>query len=181
MSKLYVYLMRSRNKDNKHLEDFHERCMSILEYEENEHKVVKQFHRFAAEGKPGERTRLYKSLNARDEEKVREELIIKLLKEKPSMTKLNNTLASVAQQTENRAENNWMFDFDCDDRTVMMSFIEDIRKIDKTIYPKAYETPNGYAIVVNHGFDTRELMSKYKDYDITLKRDDLLFMDIEEA
>lgn len=39
-------------------------------------------------------------------------------------------------------------------------------------------TPHGYAIVAEHGFDTRGLMKKWKDYDITLKKDELLFLDI---
>lgn len=41
-----------------------------------------------------------------------------------------------------------------------------------------YKTPHGYAIVVPHGFDTRKLMEKWKDYDITLKKDGLLFLDM---
>ena len=44
-----------------------------------------------------------------------------------------------------------------------------------------YKTPNGYAIVCQHGFDTRELMEKWKDYDITLKKDELLFLDMKES
>ena len=43
---------------------------------------------------------------------------------------------------------------------------------------QAYKTPHGYAIVVPHGFDTRELIEKWKDYDITLKRDKSLFLDM---
>ena len=33
-------------------------------------------------------------------------------------------------------------------------------------------------VIAEHGFDTRELMEKWKDYDITLKKDDLLFLDV---
>ena len=41
-------------------------------------------------------------------------------------------------------------------------------------YTKAtkYKTPNGYAVILEHGFDTRELLSKWKD--VELKRDDML-------
>lgn len=45
-------------------------------------------------------------------------------------------------------------------------------------YIEKHKTPNGYAIVVEHGFDTRELMEKWKGYDITLKKDELLFLDM---
>lgn len=104
MSNLYVYLIRSRNKDNKYIPNFKERAKTILEYKENEDKVIEDFKNFAAKGVPGEQTRLYRSVNSRNEEKIREELIIRLLRDKPSMTQLNRTLASVAQQVQNRDE-----------------------------------------------------------------------------
>ena len=98
MSNLYVYLIRSRNKDNKNILNFKERAKTILEYKENEDKVIEAFRSFAVKGVPGEQTRLYRSVNSRNEEKIREELIIRLLRDKPSMTQLNRTIASVAQQ-----------------------------------------------------------------------------------
>ena len=126
MSDLYVYLIRSRNKDNKDVPDFKERAKIILEYKENEDKVIKEFHKFAADGVTGEQTRLYRSVNSRNEEKIREEFIIRLLRDKPSMTKLNRTLASVAQQVENRDESKWLFDFDVDDELLMYDFVRDV-------------------------------------------------------
>lgn len=176
MKDLYVYMFRSRNKDNAHLSNFHERCKTILAYAEDEPKVRRDFERFAAEGIPGEKTRLYRSVNRRDENKIREELTIRLIKDKPSMTKLNATLASVAQQTNNKAESKWLFDFDVDSPLAVLEFYNDL-----PVAGIIYKTPNGYAIVVEHGFDTREIMEKWKDYDITLKRDDLLFLDMKEA
>lgn len=46
----------------------------------------------------------YIGVNSRNEEKIREEFIIRPLRDKPSMTQLNRTLASVAQQIQNRDE-----------------------------------------------------------------------------
>lgn len=178
MSNLYVYMFRSRNKDNKEIEGFKERCKTIVEYKENEDKVRASFEKFAAEGLPGEKARLYRSVNSRNEEKIREELIIRLLRDKPSMTKLNRVLASVAQQVENRDESKWLFDFDCDDEFLFQSFVEDVSSY--VAIKDGVKTPHGYAIVVDHGFDTRELMEKWKDYDITLKKDELLFLDMKE-
>ena len=126
MSDLYVYLIRSRNKDNKDIPNFKERAKTILEYKENEDRVIKEFRRFAADGVTGEQTRLYRSVNSRNEEKIREEFIIRLLRDKPSVTKLNRTLASVAQQTENRDESKWLFDFDVDDESLMYDFVHDV-------------------------------------------------------
>ena len=179
MSDLYVYLICSRNKDNKDLPNFKKRAKTILEYKENEDRVIKEFHRFAADGVPGEQTRLYRSVNSRNEEKIRKELIIRLLRDKPSMTKLNRTLASVAQQIENRDESKWLFDFDVDDESLMYDFVHDVIIFSGIPLSdiQAYKTPHGYAIVVPYGFDTRELIEKWKDYDITLKRDELLFLE----
>lgn len=186
MSNLYVYLMCSRNKDNKDIPNFKKRTKTILEYKENEDKVIEVFKSFAAEGVPGEQTRLYRSVNSRNEEKIREEFIIRLLKDKPSMTQLNRTLASVAQQVQNRDESKWLFDFDVDDDKLTEDFKKDIKKFaynNSGIFFYDYEievhkTPHGYAIVVPHGFGIRELVEKWKDYDVTLKRDGLLFLDM---
>lgn len=79
MSNLYVYLIRSRNKDNKDIPNFKERAKTILEYKENEDKVIEVFNDFATKELPGEQTRLYRSVNSRNEEKIREELIIRLM------------------------------------------------------------------------------------------------------
>lgn len=186
MSNLYVYLMRSRNKDNKDISNFKQRAKTILEYKENEDKVIEAFKSFAAKGLHGEQTRLYRSVNSRNEEKIREEFIIRLLRDKPSMTQLNRTLASVAQQVQNRDESKWLFDFDVDDDKLAEDFKKDIKRFacdNSNIFfynyeIEAHKTPHGYAIIVPHGFDTRELMEKWKDYDITLKKDELLFLDM---
>ena len=180
MSNLYVYLIRSRNKDNKDIPSFKERAKTILEYKENEDKVIEAFKSFAAKGLHGEQTRLYRSVNSRNEEKIREEFIIRLLRDKPSMTQLNRTLASVAQQVQNRDESKWLFDFDVDDELLMNDFVHEIAMYSEIplLDIQVYKTPHGYAIIVPHGFDTRWLMEEWKDYDITLKKDDLLFLDM---
>lgn len=184
---LYVYLIRSRNKDNRNIKNFKERSKTIVEYKKNEDKVFNEFYSFVEKGLPGEKTRLYRSVNARNEDKIREELIIRLIKDKPSMANLNRVLASVAQQVENRNESKWLFDFDCEDKSKLDEFIDDIRsKLDfsqdtfKRPCVNYYKTPHGYAVIVDHGFDTRELMEKWKEYDITLKKDELLFLAMEE-
>ena len=180
MSNLYVYLMRSRNKDNNDIPNFKERAKTILEYRENEDKVIGVFKSFAVKGVPGEQTRLYRSVNSRSEEKIREELIIRLLRDKPSITQLNSILASVAQQVQNRDESKWLFDVDVDNREMAADFLSDINHFSgiKLIDINCHKTPHGFAIVVPHGFDTRELMEKWKNYDITLKKDELLFLNM---
>lgn len=176
MNKMYVYVIRSRNKDNKNVPGFHERCKTMVMYEQDEDKVYEEFKAFAAKGVPGEKTRLYKTVNVRDEEKCRKELIIKLLCG-ASLTKMRSTLASVCQQDKCRAESKWLFDFDSKDQDVLERFVADVNHWTPT---EIHETPNGYAIVTEHGFDTRELLEKFKDVDITLKKDELLFLSMIE-
>ena len=180
MSNLYVYLIRSRNKDNKNIPNFKQRTKTIFEYKENEDKVIEAFKSFAAKGVPGEQTRLYRSVNSRNEEKIREGLIIHLLRDKPSMTQLNCTLASVAQQVQNRDESKWLFDFDVDNYLSRTEFINDIAEFSNIEENEieSFDTPNGFHIVVPHSFNTRELIENWKDYDITLKKDGLLFLDM---
>lgn len=181
MSNLYEYLMVSRNKDNAGIEGFKTRTKTIVEYAENEEKVIKKFMNFVDDGVKGEQSRLYRSVNSRNEEKIREELMIRLLRDKPSVTKLNQTLASVALQTCNRDESKWMFDFDVDDKDLAEEFVSDILSSNQDMTRDeilSQKTPNGYAIVVPHGFDTTYLMNHWRHYDITLKRDDFLFLDI---
>lgn len=178
MSNLYVFIMCSRNKDNKDVPNFKQRTKTLLEYVENNERVLSVFQDFASKGVPGEKSRLYRSANSRNEEKIREDLIVRLVKDKPSLPKLNSTLAHVAQKIENRDESKWLFDFDVDNKELANQFIQDIFLYSGDYDQKVEQrkTPHGYAIVVPHGFDTRELMEKWKDYDVTLKKDDMLFL-----
>lgn len=180
MSNLYVYLIRSRNKDNKDVPNFKGRIETILEYKENENKIIEEFKNFAAKGVPGEQTRLYRSVNSRNEDKIREEFIIRLLRDKLSMTRLNHTLASVALQVQNRDDGKWLFDFDVDDELLMNDFVHEIAMYSEIplLEIEVHKTPHGYAIIVPHRFDIRGLMEGWEGYDITLKKDDLLFLDM---
>lgn len=178
MRKLYIYLFVSRNKDNKHLPNFKERRQAFLEYNDNMEEVMKKFTRFVEEGQSGELARCYRSVNARNEDAVKKELMIRLLKDDHDVRKLNKLLISCAQAPQCRAEHKWLIDFDtigshifhfCDDLVQMCGLTPDMFTI--------YSTVNGHAIVVDRGFDTRAIFEKYKDCDITLKKDDFLLID----
>lgn len=198
MSDLYLYLMCSRNKDNKEIKGFKKRSKTILEYSFNEDKIEKIFEKFTAEGVPGEKTRLYRSVNSRNAMKIKEDLIIYLLKDHSyhSLTNINKVITSISEKKENRDDSKWLFDFDEKNEDLANNFIKDIEHLVKSskinsnialfsyeeikINIEKYKTPNGFAIVAGHGFDTRELMEKWKDYDITLKKDALLFIKSDE-
>lgn len=100
MSNLYIYLIRSRHKDNNGIPGFKPRTRTILEYEENEEHIREIFADFAKKGLHGEKTRLYKSVNSRNEDKIRHNLTIRLLRDAPKMPTINNTITSVAMKAE---------------------------------------------------------------------------------
>ena len=76
--KLRVYLMASRSKDNQDVEGFVPRRRSFLSYEDHDY-IARKFCEFVSGGLPGEMCRLYESVNARDEEKVKKALLVKLI------------------------------------------------------------------------------------------------------
>lgn len=171
-----VVLMVSRNKDNKEIPNFKERRQAMFVVN-NFEKINAKFEMFAGAGLPGEMSRLYVSLNARDPQKVKKALLHELIdKEDFNFSSIEGVLAGIAARKENAAEKKWFFDFDSTDEELLHSFLNAIEDIDATLEPGTVRTPHGYAVVVNHGFDIRplnELMLDYNDV-ITLKRDDLI-------
>lgn len=170
----YVVLFSSRNKDNKDVEGFHERKRSYYRTDDRE-KIMRDFNDFVNHGVPGEMCRLYISLNARDDKKVRKALIHMLIDEDDfPLDYIESKLAGIAAKKENASEKHWFFDYDSElsvDRVA-----DKIYEIDKTLNPYPLKTPNGYAIIVEHGFDTRELMKYCEEnkIEVSLKRDDLI-------
>ena len=58
-------------------------------------------------------------------------------------------------------------------------FINDIKDCDKASVPleiEVHKTPNGHAVIVSRGFDTRELMKKWSST-VELKKDEMLCVD----
>lgn len=172
----HVVLMVSRNKDNHDIVGFKERRKAMF-CEKNMDRIYRKFNSFVNEGIDGELCRLYISVNARDEKKVQKTLIHELIDaEDFNFTAIEGVLAGIAARKENAAEHKWMFDFDNQDFNLLEEFFKDIHNSCADIEVKYYITPHGYAVVVDHGFDTRELMEKWKDI-VSLKRDDLLCYD----
>ena len=134
---------------------------------------------------------MYLSVNARDNTKVYKELLHFLIDNPDfNLAHIQSKIAGMAAKKECALEKKWMFDFDCEDENELDEFLDDLSTaysrnnrlhgflLDSSItyildFKRVYKTPNGYAIVIDYGFDTRELLEKYKDI-VTLKRDDLL-------
>lgn len=187
--KLRVYLMVSRSKDNQDVEGFVPRRRPFLSYEDYDY-IDQNFRAFVLSGVPGEMCRLYESVNARDEEKVRKALLVKLISDDNiHIGRVNSICAGVAAEKECAAEKRWMIDFDSLNEDLLAEVEEYIvrqlvadskRSKQGEIFEEAarclvhhHRTPNGYAILVPWGFDSRGFVEKYKDV-CTVKKDDLL-------
>ncbi|AIX12550.1 hypothetical protein WRP3_047 [Lactococcus phage WRP3] len=181
-----IVLFISRNKDNKNVEGFKQRSYSFLTSEytsaQEETNLFKDFNNFVDKGVLGETSRWYMSINERDSNKVNNKLIHYLV-DHPEMNpaSIPSKSVSLAQSIECALTKKWLFDFDSDDYKNMLEFEEDIHKIiqgDKREIVH-YETMNGYAVIVPHGFDTRDLLAKWNKEEtiVEVKRDGMLLLD----
>lgn len=194
--KLRVYLMASRSKDNQDVEGFVPRRRSFLSYEDHDY-IARKFREFVSGGLPGEMCRLYESVNARDEEKVKKALLVKLISDDDiHIGRINSICTGVAAEKECAAEKRWLIDFDSLDEGmlaeveeyIVRQLITDSRRSKQgQISEQAarclvhhQRTPNGYAILVPWGFDSREFAEKYRDV-CTIKKDDLLCVRWEKS
>jgi hypothetical protein len=57
------------------------------------------------------------------------------------------------------------------------AFAEEIKTYGVEV--EVHKTKNAYAVISSRGFDTRELMKRWKDTDVTLKRDAMLYVKCE--
>jgi hypothetical protein len=184
-TQINVVLFVSRNKDNESVPNFVERRKSfITSYSIGNDKLNQEFDDFANAGVPGEMSRFYYSVNERNLKAIYKELLHFLIDEPDfNLCALPGKLASIAAKKECALTHKWMFDFDCNDKDKVTEFCNDIVNIDADVHTDIHKTPNGYAVVTNRGFDTRELFKKW-DKDVTLKKDDLLcvgwYFDINE-
>lgn len=188
LDKLNVVLFVSRNKDNKHLETFIERKVSFVTTKDFE-EIKSQFQVFVNEGQAGEFLRMYVSVNPRSNSKTFKALQHMMLDQEFDLSKLPQKVASLAAKVENvyGDKQNWLFDFDPiegqDVEVLLTKFIADLHIAHETTQTKEcqkrppisvtlHKTPNGYAILVNQRFDTRQLLQTYPN--VELKRDAML-------
>ena len=160
MSDLKVYLFCSRNKDNKNVKDFKPRRRAFLAYTDDINSFY-QFDDFVKHGVPGEMSRMYESINPRDEAKVRKALTAKLvLDDNIQIGKISSIAVSVAAKKGCAADRKWLLDVDTRDRYILQDILS---LIPGNVPRRKYITPNGFGIIVARGFDTRTLLAKYKD------------------
>lgn len=194
MDKLYVYTFISRNKDNKDVENFKQRSWTFLEYEKNKKEIERRWAKFSSEAVPGEFMRMYRTANSRSIQKIRTAMIAyySLLPENELSWErkkilieglLNNKnedvikytrAAGIAAKAACRETKYWLLDFDTENKEDLESAKKWITAHDVEII-SINKTPHGYGILINHGFDTRNMQNLFpfvenkKDGDICLK------------
>lgn len=178
---IHVVLFTSRSKDNKGVENFTQRRKAFLTSRTMDDPILlEDFAYFARRGVAGETSRMYYSVNARDNAKINKALVHYLIDNPDTNSaSLNGKLAAIAAQKECAATKRWMFDFDLPDPAKAEEFKQDILAIDKDVEVTIYPTKNNFAIVTNRGFDNRTLLEKWKDV-VELKKDDLLYVTSEK-
>ena len=166
---LYGVFFCSRNKDNKDLENFSERRRAFLST--NIPKAERDFEHFVEDGRDGEFCRMYVSVNSRNREEIKKDTLHWLIDEdNPNFEMIQAKVCGIAMSHENAETKKWLFDFDSEDVSELTKFKDELYDYD--VPHEVHKTPHGYAIITDHGFDTRELL-KDRDY-VTLKRDDML-------
>lgn len=182
---LNVVLFTSRNKDNRHVENLKERRESFVTTLSAESESLKdRFDRFVQGGVDGEMSRMYISINPRSNEKTKKDLMIKMLSDNFSLARVPEMTARLASKKENIFDPQnvkWMFDVD-PHASLDLAYVVETIMLDiafeyydpkkPKINIETHRTPNGYAIIVDQHFDTRPILSKWKN--VELKRDAML-------
>ena len=182
MSKYHTILFKSRNKDNKHLEGFKERSKSFLSDKPVE-ELEDKFEKFADEGVEGESSRFYRSVNSRDIKKANTKLVHYLI-DNPDFPphKLQTKLVSLASEKNCAVENKWLFDYDFENEGDVGKVYDFGAELGRAIGDeqgvKVSSTHSGHTLIVEHGFDTRELLKQWTN--VSLHRDGQLLWDYRE-
>ncbi len=174
---LRVILFKSTSKDNKEVKGYKERVQVFLTDKEAISELSPAFEKFVLDGVVGEMSRFYVSINSRNPEIIKRILVKKILLDNISVLDMNTITCSVADLAECASEKKWLFGFDDDNYEAVKHFIEKVKEYGNLAGNEVelHDTPNGYAVIVNHGFDTRKLLEEFPN--VTLKRDDKLCYD----
>lgn len=181
----HVVLFVSRNKDNNRgckIEDFKERRRAFITDEPSDSvHLKKKFREFVEEGVVGETSRFYYSVNARYVPAIRTKLMHFLI-DNPNFNLccINGKIAGLAAEADCAAEKRWLFDFDIKEFSVLQEFLDELGKYagKEVNVDLVKPTPNGYAVVVSRGFDSRKLCSDYRwEGYVSCKKDDMLYVE----
>lgn len=170
----HVAMFVSRNKDNGLVEGFKQRTRSFLTQKEP-HELMDDFKDFSDYGVKGEMSRFYMSVNDRDVKRIHLDLQHYLIDHQDAnLANTERLIASLSMKSGTSNSKKFMFDFDNPSQREVFLFVQDIKEIVKDEIVHYHKTPNGFVVIVDHGFDTRELLDKW--YGVELKRDGMEFI-----
>lgn len=176
----YLAMFVSRNKDNQGVAGFRQRNRTFLT-SKNTGELELDFLDFCNRGVRGENSRFYISVNERDHSVIYRGLQHYLI-DNPGLdlTKMESRVASLAMKEEARLTKRFMFDYDGNKNYIGL-FIDDVTELmgANNVIFNITETPNGFAVITEHGFDTRELLIKWGS-NVGLKRDGMQFVEIRK-
>lgn len=168
-----VVLFVARNKDNKHIEGFKGSSQQFLMTDVS--NVSEKFEEFVSKQLDGTLCRCYVSVNKRNGSLVQKQLISYLALNDADLSKISRKTTSIAMLPQCAVTKKWLLDFDYESEEQVLEFIQDIKDIDNTLEVEYKKTVHGYAVVTNHGFDTRELLKKWVECEN--KKDGMLLLD----
>lgn len=174
---IYTVFFSSRNKDNANLEAFKPRTRTFLSkyanHTELDPNIKYQFDEFVKQGINGELSRCYVSINAANPAKVNNSLMHYLIDhQNATPLQVQNKLISFANKPQNLATHRWLLDCDTSDHNRFLKILHWLEN--NKISIKQYKpTKSGYAIVTEHGFDTREFLKEFPEVE-NKKESDLL-------
>lgn len=168
-----VVLFVARNKDNKHIEGFKGSSQQFLMTDVS--NVSEKFEEFVSKQLEGTLCRCYISVNKRNGGIVQKQLISYLALNDADLSKISRKTTSIAMLPQCAVTKKWLFDFDYESEEQVLEFVQDIKDINNTLEVEYKKTVNGYAVVTNHSFDTRELLKKWVECEN--KKDGMLLLD----
>lgn len=176
----YLAMFVSRNKDNQDVVGFRQRNRTFLT-SKSTGELELDFLDFCNRGVRSENCRFYISVNERNHSVIYRGLQHYLI-DNPELdlTKMESQVASLAMKENARLTKRFMFDYDGNKNYIGL-FLDDVTKLmgaDNVIF-NITETPNGFAVITEHGFDTRELLIKWGN-NVGLKRDGMQFVKIRK-
>ena len=179
MTDFKAVLMVSRNKDTTDVKGFKQRSRALLMTAEDLGNMthLALFKGFVQEGKKGEVSRLYVSINRRDVEKAKNKLIIHLLSG-GYWGCLDGTMVSKAMEKDCDLDGKWLLDVDTIDPVEIDRMFDILKKYFDITQVYGEKTLNGYAVVLPHGFDSRELLAACPN--VENKKDGMLFVCAQE-
>ena len=178
MPSTYTVLFVTRNKDNKHVDNFKESRKSFLS-DKSVNELMSEFNDFC-EQHPYQTCRFYRSVNSRDDAKVKKSLMHYLLDNDCPTWKLPHVVTRLANRPENRKSKHFLVDVDFKmTKEQQFEMMEDLTAVANVLSVK--ETPNGMHFVTESGFYYKPLVEKWSAFGkVEMKNDDMLLVEYRQ-